>query len=468
MATIAERSRTKEIIERLQTIIDTAPSVPLTTGKISIYKDEVQNLLTELSTQMEMEIKTYHEVNDRKGKIISEAKKEAERIIFEAEHSASRMRVSKHTTGVAPIDYNMLNEEERDALGNANEIYAASLIYTDEMLTEVTEMISTAYHNIRGDYEIILQAFEEKMNVINNNRVELMESLQEMDPHDRNQQILEIGQLLSNELYTARMKSKENPDEYQDGSIQLSLDLQEEQEEKTRQAEEKAQRAEAALAQMMAERDALAEKVEKLKKDGMKATIAETHKNSIKDETEEEYEIVYVTEDELEEGEEYEIEYVDDFEEEVATEQKTMENMNASSNDLLKKEESKESEESKKELKEELYETGELGKEDEKIPLIPRFKKSEAVASVSAEKVAKMATVITTEKKYSGLIARAVQQKEQSQLNEAVQMVDDLSEDEVLKEDTIITKTKSEKTRDQNDYVQATMVFDDNYEITEF
>ena len=35
-----------------------------------------------------------------------------------------------------PIDYDMLTEEERSALGNANEIYGASLIYTDEMLTE--------------------------------------------------------------------------------------------------------------------------------------------------------------------------------------------------------------------------------------------------------------------------------------------------------------------------------------------
>ena len=132
MATIADRSRTKEIIERLQMILDSAPSVPLATGKVSIYKDEMQSLLTELSSQMEMEIKTYHEVNDRKGKIISEAKKEAERIIYEAEHSASRMRVTKRTTDVAPIDYNRLSEEEQFALGGANEIYAASLIYTEQ------------------------------------------------------------------------------------------------------------------------------------------------------------------------------------------------------------------------------------------------------------------------------------------------------------------------------------------------
>lgn len=515
MATIADRSRTKEIIERLQTIMDTAPSVPLATGKVSIYKDEVQGLLSELSTQMDMEIKTYHEVNDRKGKIISEAKKEAERIILEAEHSASRMRVTKHTTGVAPVDYSMLSDEERGALGNANEIYAASLIYTDEMLTEVTDLISDAYHNIRSDYEVILQVLEEKLNVINNNRAELMEGLQEMDPDDRNQQMLEIGQLLSSELYNSRMKARMNPDEYQDGSIQLSLDLQEEQEEKTRQAEEKAQRAEEALAKMIAERDALAEKVEKLKNEGMKATLADAKESSkiaiseLKptpvEVEEEEYEIVYVTEDELEEGEEYEIEYVDDYDEEAplakedeksvtAEEQQkdskddakqidtkpeetdSEETDSTSVDDAVLTEEEKQAKE--KEVAEAIEDLEKLDKENERIPLIPHFKKSESVASVPSEHVAQMATAITTDKKYSGLIGRAVKQREQTELNETVKVEADAqmpNQVNISNQEKISNKEKTQKKdddirtgKDGKEYVQATMVFDDNYEITEF
>lgn len=536
MATIADRSRTKEIIEKLQMIMDTAPSVPLATGKVSIYKDEVQGLLSELSTQMDMEIKTYHEVNDRKGKIISEAKKEAERIILEAEHSASRMRVTKHTTGVAPVDYSMLSDEERGALGTANEIYAASLIYTDEMLTEVTDMISDAYHNIRSDYEIILQVLDEKLNVINNNRAELMEGLQEMDPDDRNQQMLEIGQLLSSELYNSRMNARMNPDEYQDGSIQLSLDLQEEQEEKTRQAEEKAQRAEEALAKMIAERDALAAKVEKLKNEGMKATLADAKNESMQTnasekkveatsaslpatnqesskitiselkptpiavEGEEEYEVVYVTEDELEEGEEYEIEYVDDYEEDASL---TKEDNDVEAKAELKeainntKPEDSNSEDSKKadfeseaegdeeekltdeekqakekEVAEAIEDLEKLDKENERIPLIPHFKKSESVASVPSEQVAPMATAITTDKKYSGLIGRAVKQREQTELNETVKVETDAQmPNQIPTANREKTSKKDEDIRtgkDGKEYVQATMVFDDNYEITEF
>lgn len=595
MATIAEKSRTKEIIDRLQGIINNASAVPLAPGKISVFKDEVQALLTEMATQMEIELKTYHEVNDRKGKIISEAKKEAEKIIYQAEHSASRMRVSRHTTDVPPLDYNTLNDEERSALGNANEIYGASLIYTDEMLTEVTELISDAYHNIRSDYEIILQVLEEKLDIINNNRAELMDGLQEMDTEDRSQQILEIGQLLSSELHMSRMKARMNSDEYEDGSVQLSLDLQEEQEEKARLAEEKAQQAAVALAEMTAERDALVATVEKMKKEGMKGVVRgardagmtaasavtqtgmaqaeataapafvkmmeEPVKQPEKEkeaepEEEVEYEIVYVTEDELEEGEEYEIEYVDedeieedveyeieyvneedleegeeyeveyvDEEEEIDTENLRSSQQaeeNTEENPEMKAEEGKletvekkpeeekletaekkpeeekpetvekkpekekpktaekkpEKEERKleetkigtkdnkkqsEEVKEAIKELEEMEKENEKIPLIPHFKKSESVASVSSEKIAKMATAITTETKYNGLISRAVRQREKAEEEETVKVekTEPVSKEPVKDEDI---KTGA----DGKEYVQATMQFDEDFEIMEF
>ncbi|MBD8973793.1 MAG: hypothetical protein EGQ63_08150, partial [Clostridiales bacterium] len=239
MATIAEKSRTKDIIDRLQSILDTASPVPLASGKVTIYKDEVQSLLTELASQIEIELKTYHEVNDRKGKIINEAKKEAEKIIYEAEHSASRMRVNKRTTNVAPVNYEELTEEERGALTNANEIYGASLIYTDEMLNEVNQLIETAYQNIQTDYQTILQNMEQKMNVIAANRAELMDGLQEMDTADRSQQIIEIGHLLSDELYNARLRNHVGGEQYDDGSVQLSMDFQQMQEERARVAEER-------------------------------------------------------------------------------------------------------------------------------------------------------------------------------------------------------------------------------------
>lgn len=522
MASIADKSRSKELIQNMQNLIETAPSVPLSQGKISIYKDEIQTMLRELAAQIDIELKTYHEVNDRKGKLISEAKKEAERIILEAEQTASRVRVSKSTTGVSPLDVSKLNQEELDSLSSANEIYAASLIYTDEMLTEVTDMINTAYENIRGDYEIVMQVMQEKLQTINSNREELMVGLQEMDAAERSQQILEIGQLLSNELYMSRMKAKMDSDQYEDGSVQLSLELVEEQEEKARLAQEKAERAQAALEQMTAERDALKQTVWMMKNEGMAATVRDVKDNAnvnyvqpapavqsapviqptptvqsapviqptpavqsvpvaqqalaentsfvqpaanvvpetASDSEEQEYDVIYVSEDELEEGEEYEVEYVDDEEYE-----KIMHQLGKD-----EKEQPKESEETqpKEEQSEVKQPEGEQPEEEQPevidIPLIPRFKKVQKVADISAAQVENIKNapdkLAVKETKSTGFIDRAVKQKEQEQLEDTITV-----ENESIKENTDEDMRVDDSGKE---YIQATMKFDEDFEITEF
>lgn len=558
MATITEKSRTKEIIDRLQGIIENASPVPLTSGKVTIYKDEVKSLLSELASQIEIELKTYHEVNDRKGRIINEAKKEAEKIIYQAEHSASRMRVARRATNVAPLNYDMLEDEERSALGSANEIYAASLIYTDEMLTEVTELIADAYHNIRSDYEIILQVLDEKLNTISENRTELMMGLQEMETEDRGQQILEIGQLLSNELYNERMKQKMASDEYEDGSVQLTLDLQEQQEEKARQAEEKAQRTEQALAEMTAERDALMATVAQMKQEGMRAAVRSvkasepmttfsflnqnvnnvmtdspimpqqtdiglTGQSAVLDtegisdtdlqqeeiEDDEEYEIVYVDEDELEEGEEYEIEYVDEDEleegEEYEIEYIDEEEPEEGHTDKIESEESKEyagekktgetkqnpieyagegaeketvseneSEPDVEEVKEAIKELEALEKDTEKAPVIPRFKKSEQTSDGQDKEKAGQPETTTGKEKNSSFISRVVENREKAEMAATVEMVDSISAAENSKVSSEEKSGKNKKEEDiktdaqGNEYVEATMQLDEDFEIMEF
>lgn len=505
MASIADKSRSKELIQNMQNLIETAPSVPLSQGKISIYKDEIQTMLRELAAQIDIELKTYHEVNDRKGKLISEAKKEAERIILEAEQTASRVRVSKSTTGVSPLDVSKLNQEELDSLSSANEIYAASLIYTDEMLTEVTDMINTAYENIRGDYEIVMQVMQEKLQTINSNREELMVGLQEMDAAERSQQILEIGQLLSNELYMSRMKAKMDSDQYEDGSVQLSLELVEEQEEKARLAQEKAERAQAALEQMTAERDALKQTVWMMKNEGMAATVRDVKDNAnvnfvqpapavqsapviqptpvvqsvpvaqpafaentsfvqpaanvvpeaASDSEEQEYDVIYVSEDELEEGEEYEVEYVDDEEYE-----KIMHQLGKDEKEQPKESEEKQPKEEQSEVKQPEEEQPEVID----IPLIPRFKKVQKVADISAAQVENIKNapdkLAVKEPESTGFIDRAVKQKEQEQLEDTITI-----ENESIKENTDEDMRVDDSGKE---YIQATMKFDEDFEITEF
>ncbi|MBR1817109.1 MAG: hypothetical protein IJ763_10515, partial [Lachnospiraceae bacterium] len=221
-----ENGRSEVIINKLIDMIENGQNVPLAAGKVMVNKDETILMLKELESIVEGELKVYREVNDRKGKIINDAKKEAEEIVYEAEKSASRIRVTKHVSSVGsgfrPDD---LNKDEKQALRTAGDIYASSLIYTDEMLTEVTDVIAQAYDIINNQYGRMVATLEEKAKLISDNKAELMASLKELSKEERYTQILDLSQLLSHELYMEREKARELE---KNGSYQMEMQLEKE------------------------------------------------------------------------------------------------------------------------------------------------------------------------------------------------------------------------------------------------
>lgn len=228
-----QKGRTEQILDRLQEMINNGQGA-LTPGKVSLPKEELSRLILELSLTMETELKQYREITDKRAKVLKEAKKQADDIIYEAEQSASRIRVSGRKTDVAPVRMKDLSETERRSLDNANEIYAASLIYTDEMMAEMQDVIEDAYEKITASYEHAIADLKEKSEIIAANRQELMSDLKSMEKEDRYQQIMEIGQLLSEELYHARkMRMGE------DGIVQNTAADTEQQEAVKAEAEQK-------------------------------------------------------------------------------------------------------------------------------------------------------------------------------------------------------------------------------------
>lgn len=80
-----ENGRTEQIIEKLVDMVENGQSMPLSAGKVVINKDEAILMIRELENIVKGELKIYREVTDRRGKIINDAKKEAEDIIYEAD-----------------------------------------------------------------------------------------------------------------------------------------------------------------------------------------------------------------------------------------------------------------------------------------------------------------------------------------------------------------------------------------------
>lgn len=203
-----EKGRTDQIIEQLIDSVENGQNVPFASGKVLVNRDDTIRLLKELENIVQGELKIYREVNDRKGKILTEAKKEAEDIVTEAEKNASRIRVTKRMSTLPAFHPGDLEPEDREALRTAGDIYAASLIYTDEMLTEVTDLLANSYDLVQNQYAQMVKILEEKTRIVEENKAELMGNLKALSKEERYEQILELGQLLSNELYDEKNKAK--------------------------------------------------------------------------------------------------------------------------------------------------------------------------------------------------------------------------------------------------------------------
>ena len=203
-----EKGRSNQIIDRLVDMVENGKRAPFSSSKVVVDRDEMVRLLREMENIVNGELKIYRELNDKRGRIISEAKNEAKDIIYEARETASRIRVSKRMPSVVGYREDKLDAEEKDILRTANDIYAASLIYTDEMLTEANDIIAEAYDLIRNQYGKMVLALEEKAKLISDNKAELMSNLKELSKEERYEQILELGRLLSSELYYEKERAK--------------------------------------------------------------------------------------------------------------------------------------------------------------------------------------------------------------------------------------------------------------------
>ena len=204
-----EKDRSVALIEEMRKRITDGQSFPLQQTKVVLNRQEMLDLLEILEGNVTEELKAYREVTDKRAKILNDAKKEAEKIIFEAEKSASRIRVTKRRDG-EPLNFSPaeMDAEEKKALRTAGDIYAASLIYTDEMLTEVDHLLADAYDKLEQEYKLMQIMLKEKMDAITDNKTELLRSLNSLSKEDRYAQIVELSQLLSVELYREKQKQK--------------------------------------------------------------------------------------------------------------------------------------------------------------------------------------------------------------------------------------------------------------------
>ena len=167
-------SRIEQIIEEIEEYIDGCPFKPLSTSKIIVNKDHIDELLRELRMKTPDEIKRYQ-------KIISN--KEADSMLEEA-HVQTNELVSEHE--IMQQAYAQANEvvmaatEQAqqildNATNDANDIRLGAVQYTDELLAGVESIVGHTMDSYTSKFDGLVNSLKECYDVVRANRAELVQ-----------------------------------------------------------------------------------------------------------------------------------------------------------------------------------------------------------------------------------------------------------------------------------------------------
>ncbi|KSV59532.1 hypothetical protein [Acetivibrio ethanolgignens] len=174
-------SRIEQSIEDIYEFIEGCRPQPLSSNKVIVPKDELYDLLDELRLRTPDEIKRYRKVlqnreaimadaEERAANIIEETKKRSEALVNESEIMQQAFEQANQVVTQATEEARRILEE---ANAEADQIRMGALSYTNDLLSNAEQALSTAYEGAMNHYQGLTQMLKDSLTVVQNNRAEL-------------------------------------------------------------------------------------------------------------------------------------------------------------------------------------------------------------------------------------------------------------------------------------------------------
>ena len=175
-------SRIEQIIEEIEEYIDKdCKFQPLSSTKIIVNKEHLDELLRELRMKTPDEIKRYQKIISNRGAILADAKAKADAMIEEAQVQTTEL-VSEHE--IMQQAYAQANEivtqataQAQEIIDNAtmdaNEIRMGAIQYTDDLLANAESIIGHTLDSYTTKYDGLINSLQECYDVVRTNRAEL-------------------------------------------------------------------------------------------------------------------------------------------------------------------------------------------------------------------------------------------------------------------------------------------------------
>ncbi len=136
----------EEIITTLYEMVQDAWSLPLGAEKCVLERDKVLDLLDEISNQLPGELKQAKTIVESRNEVITNAKREAESILKQAEQRA-RQLVSKEEVYI--MAEHEANEMIKNAQAKIRDLKHVTNEYVDDALRRTEDAIATALDEIK-------------------------------------------------------------------------------------------------------------------------------------------------------------------------------------------------------------------------------------------------------------------------------------------------------------------------------
>ena len=174
-------SRIEQIIEEIEEFVESCKYQPLSTTKIVVNKEELEELLRELRLKTPDEIKRYQKIISNKDAILADAQAKADSLIAEAQAKTKEM-VSQHEVmqqAYAQANETIANANKQaqqildEATMDANNIRLSAISYTDDMMANIGSVLNQTLEDAGGKYKAFIDALQSCLEVVNHNRQEL-------------------------------------------------------------------------------------------------------------------------------------------------------------------------------------------------------------------------------------------------------------------------------------------------------
>lgn len=171
-------SKIDQIISEMEEYVDGCSPFPLSSTKIVVVKEELEEMINELRLKTPDEIKKYQKLLANKDQILNDANEQA-RSIIEAAQIHTNELVNEHEImqrayeqGQQYIDQAKVEADAilNRAVEDANTIRFSAVKYTDDMLSKLQLIIEHSIQSNTSRYEALMGDLNKTLEVVISNR----------------------------------------------------------------------------------------------------------------------------------------------------------------------------------------------------------------------------------------------------------------------------------------------------------